>query len=539
MNWQDYSKKIQRNKKIEDNWYIVGMDLGTTNTVVSYWNARKKCPEPVDISHGFGKIPMPSVIQRRKDNGREEWIVGEEAYQSMKIYPESTIRSIKREMGTSKNIQLGDDKYKPEELSAKIIEAALKHLNEQDPRFELAGLIVSIPYGFDDSAKKATIKACEIAGVADKLICLVEEPIAAAIAYNTKQEVNKDEKIMVFDFGGGTLDITIFEVVSKNNNTISIKVISEGGDAYHGGDIVDNVIVDECTKLIETKTGIKREAITKEQEVEIYLRSREAKERLSGSKSYRIPFTFCVPPFVHNIDKDSFEEIIEPFIKKTNSLTRKSLLEAYTGALQASDIDRIILEGGSSKMPWVKDMLLNIFGTEEKIYYSSQPALDISIGATYYAAIKMGIIQNADFKTDIPALEFNLSLPHDIGIEINKGVNNEFYPMIPRGTSYMLAKKSQIFTLKGDTEEEMTTFKINILEKINKNDSYEKTKLIGEVSISNLPLRPSGKTRIKLTITASEDGGIIEGMVEDLGFFEEYKPSGFKQVFRPYRESER
>ena len=424
MKWTEYKKQIEENKSLSEDYYILGIDLGTTNSIISYWDMINEKPEPIDISNGFGKIPMPSVVQYRKDEeGQGEWVIGEEAFRSMKIYPESTIRSIKRKMGTNETVELDGKKYLPEEISAKILIELIEHCKSLNPKAEIAGLVVSVPYDFDDAAKKATMKACEIAGISEKLICLIEEPKAAALAYNFRHQLSQDEKIMVFDFGGGTLDITLFNVLEKDDKHIKLQVISEGGKAYHGGDNVDEYILNKCYDFIEEKANQKREDLSPENMVELISRARESKERLSGVKAFRIPFTFCIPPFVEQLTREDLEEIINPFIEETRKLVLKALREAYTGALNPDDIDRVLLEGGSSQMPWVKDMLIGIFNNESKIYTSERPALDISLGATYYAAMKMGLLSSQDIESEKMSIEFEVTVPHDIGLEIeNNGV---------------------------------------------------------------------------------------------------------------------
>lgn len=537
MNWEEYKREIEEKGKLPEDWYILGIDLGTTNSIVSYWDNINEKPEPIDISNGFGKIPLPSVVQYRKDDedSEGEWVVGEEAYRSMKIYPETTVRSIKRKMGTNETVELDGKKYLPEEISAKILTELIEHCQSLNPKAEIAGLVVSVPYDFDDSAKKATMRACELAGLSDKLICLIEEPKAAALAYNFRHQLDKNEKIMVFDFGGGTLDITLFHVVEKDDSHIKLQVISEGGEAFHGGDNVDEALVDKCHKFIQNKTGQEKDKIEIENQVELICRAREAKERLSGVKSFRIPFTFCIPPFVEQISRETFEELIADFSEKTRKLVLKALREAYTGALTADDIDRVLLEGGSSQMPWVKEMLIGIFNTDSKIYTSERPALDISLGATYYAAMKMGLLSHPDVESEKVSIEFEVTVPHDIGLEIISGTRKSFFTMIKRGTPYALAKKSQIFTLSGNTPEDMTTFELKIMERIDKDDKIEQCKLIGEVGIKGLPQRESGKTRLKITLQVEEEGGLVKGNVEDMGFGDEIEASGFKENFDPSR----
>ncbi|MCL2422172.1 MAG: Hsp70 family protein, partial [Defluviitaleaceae bacterium] len=185
MNWEAYKQQIEARGSLPEDWYIIGIDLGTTNSVISYWDNTNTRPEPIDISNGFGKIPLPSVVQYREDddtdNGesQSEWVIGEEAYRSMKIYPETTVRSAKRLMGTQQTFTLGGREYLPEDISTKILQELVDHVQHVNPKAEIAGLVVSVPYDFDDAAKKATMRACELADLSDKLICLIEEPKAA------------------------------------------------------------------------------------------------------------------------------------------------------------------------------------------------------------------------------------------------------------------------------------------------------------------------------------------------------------------------
>lgn len=538
MNWEKYKELIEQTGTIEEDWYILGIDLGTTNSVVSYFNSRMKQPEPIDISNGFGKIPMPSVVQYRHEEGfEEEWVIGEEALHTHKIYPEQTIMSIKRKMGTKETCRLGGKDYMPEEISAMILSALLEHVKGMNPKMSLAGVVVSVPYDFDDAAKKATVKACHLAGLTDSLICLIEEPMAAALAYNFHQELKENEKVMVFDFGGGTLDITVFHVASKDQEAIHLKVISEGGEAYHGGDNVDDLLYGQMLRWMEEKTGQGREALTKESIAELLDRARETKERLSGVMKFRIPYTFCVPPFVMPIDRIQFESLIEDFIKKTKQLVLETLESGYEGKIRPDEITRILLEGGSSRMPWVKAMLADVIGDEEKIYTSQQPALDISIGATYYAALKLGLLKSKDMRTVDKEVHFEIPVPHDIGFEIDYHDRKQFYSMIHRGTPYPLAKKSMVFTLSGDTEEDMTSLDLRILERIRRNDILEDCKLIGEVKIEGLPKRPLGRTKLQITLSIDESNGVVKGAVEDMGFAAEYEPSGFKRDFSPERNA--
>jgi len=533
MNFETYKASINENG-LRENEYIVGIDLGTTHSVISYWNRQKSMPEPIDMSNGFGKIPMPSVIQNRKEGLDEEWIVGEEALNSYIIYPDETVLSVKSLMGSDTSVVLNNKNYSPEELSAKILKTLMKQLINMNPKSECVGVVVSVPYDFDDAAKKATMRACQMAGLSNQLISLIEEPKAAALAYNYHHPFKKDETILVFDFGGGTLDITVFKVQNISDKEQTLKVLSEGGEAKHGGDVLDHLLYDYFMNVIIEK-GIDVTNLSKESKADLMIRAKETKERLSGAMKVRVPFAFLMPPFVLPFTRSQLEEIGSSFIEKTKNLIYRSLQDAYQGAIKPEEIDIILLEGGSSQMPWIKELMIQIFKDEQKIYCSDRPALDISIGATLYAAMKLGVHNQKDLLTGRQIVNFEVCVPHDIGFEIDLNNKKTFYSMISRGTPYRLAKRSQVFTVTGATPEDMTKLSVRILERIHKGKGVEDCSLIGDVEILGLPKRPSGETQLRIELSIEEDSGIVKGKVEDIGFKDIHEPSGFVKVFVPLR----
>jgi len=533
MNFEEYKQTINKQGLLEDD-YILGIDLGTTHSVISYWSKNKKNAEPIDMSNGFGKIPMPSVVQFRKEELDEEWIVGEEALNSYSIYPETTILSVKTLMGSEQKLEILRQTYLPEEISSMILKALLRQVKSINPKSNCIGVVVSTPYDFDDAAKKATIRACHMAGLGESLIGLIEEPKAAALAYNYYHPFKENERLLVFDFGGGTLDITLFQVQKITEKTQTLKVLSEGGEAKHGGDIIDGLIFAYFIEELEKK-GFPRETLTKENICELQIRSKETKERLSGAAKVRVPFGFCNPPFILPFSRQEFESIIEVFIEKTKNLLLRTLQEAYKGAIKPDEIDKILLEGGSSQMPWVKAMMLQVFNDQSKIYASERPALDISLGATLYAAMKMGVHEQKDLVTGSSLVNFELCVPHDIGFEVEVNQQKTFFSMISRGTPYQLAKRSQVFTLTGESDEDMTQLSVKILERIHKEKGIDGCSLIGDVEINGLPKRPSGETQIRIELGIDESTGVVKGSVLDIGYKDIHEPSGFSKHFIPLR----
>ena len=514
MNWKDHKKQLKTGQSLQENQYILGIDLGTTNSVISFFNAESKAPEPIDLSMGFGKIPLASVVQYRPAD--REWIIGDEAFRTMQVYPDTTIRSVKSLLGTGETLTIAGETYHPEAISAKVLSYLVNQIYNQNPNAELLGLVITIPYDFGQAAKRATLRAVEIAGLSELLIDMIEEPKAAALTYNFSYDIEQGENILVFDFGGGTLDITIFSVTEKTEATTYLKVISEGGSLNHGGDNVDKALFAHASQVYEDKTGQPLTDAPLENQLELNQKIREAKERLSQTKSHNLPFAFAMPPFMEKLTRDKLEETLAPFIDKTRKLVEKALQSCHTGALDCEQIDRVLLEGGSSGMPWVKAMLADMFG-QDKIYVSKTPALDISMGATYHAAMQMGLLAHMDMQIPV---EINATMPHDIGVEVETATGPAFKIILPKGTSYALAKRSQVFSMSFEDESD-SQLHFKLLERQNKDDPISDCRHIGDVHIKDIP-SDIEKAKVKLTLGAYENM-LIKGDIEITGAYTPFK----------------
>lgn len=508
MSWKEHKKQSQATGTLTENQYILGIDLGTTNSVMSFFNAESKQPEPIDLSMGFGKIPLASVVQYRPAD--DEWVIGDEAFRTQQLYPDSTVRSAKSLLGTGETLTIAGETYPPEVISAKILSHLVSQIYNQNPNAELLGLVIAIPYDFGQAAKKATLRAVELAGLSALLIDLIEEPKAAALTYNFSYDIAQGENILVFDFGGGTLDITVFSVVDKTATTTYLKVVSEGGSLNHGGDNVDKALFAHASQVYETKTGQPLATASLENQLDLSQKIRESKERLSQTKSHSLPFAFAMPPFMEKLTRETLERTLAPFIEKTQKLVAQTLQSCHTGSLAFDQIDRVLLEGGSAGMPWVKTMLADMFGND-KIYVSKTPALDISMGATYHAAMQMGLLAQMDMQIPI---EINATMPHDIGVEVATIAGPTFKVILPKGTSYALAKRSQIFRMSFDDDTD-SQLHFKILERQNKEDSITDCRHIGDVHINDIP-SDIDKAKVKLTLGAYENT-LIKGTVEITG----------------------
>ncbi len=472
MNFLQYKEIIK--EEFKDDYFILGIDLGATNSVVCYFNNKTKKAEPIDLSNGFGKIPIASSVQYRSETN--EWIVGEEALKTSEIYINDTIDAIKLMLGKVDKVKLGDEFYTPAEILSKIIKSITDSVIKKSPKAEIIGLVVTVPKDFSEIKKAQTIEAIEIAGYKDKFITLCSEQSATLLNHYVENDYTKNQRVAIFDFGGKALNLSLFDTVLGEK--ISVKLLKQVSKDNHGGDNIDKIILDKFYSFIE-ENGISKDLLTKENIAELKMKAIDTKERLSGVNSYRVPFTFCVPPFVKQITAEELESWIAEFIQLTKIQLKNLFLDVNGQNVDFESVDKVIITGGVSQMPWVRKMLVEVFG-EEKVISSNTELLDCAKGACIYAAYQMGVYDLPEIKVINEKVIKDIEIPFDIGFEIN----NEFFAVIKRGSSYNYCRKENNFALKDSQNKDL---ELTVLKRKAKSDKLVDCEVLGKLNFANMP----------------------------------------------------
>ena len=435
---------------------IIGIDLGTTTSLVSYLKNGK----PEIIPNKLGKRLTDSVV------GVDKYgtiIVGEEA---KRILNGTKVEEIKRSMGTNKIVKLGDKDYSPEEISAEI----LKKLKEEAEDFlgeEVNEAVITVPAMFNSIQKAATIKAGELAGL--KVERIISEPTAAAMAYGI-ENMEKYQKILVYDFGGGTFDVSILELDDG-----ILDVIATSGDNYLGGKDIDEILI----KNISTKIENNIEKIKLKLEVE------EAKKKLSTLMGTDI----IVPEL--NIDyelkREKFEELISPLVNKTIDFIDKALSSAK---LKREDINVVLLVGGTTRIPLVQETLKKIFGSKVKKFTDPQEA--VALGAGVQAGIKSSEISSEDGLIITDICNYSLGVA---SIGEYQGI------IMPDTFSVIIPKNSNLPCTKSDTYctavDDQTSVNVKVYQGENKL-VYENL-FLSEFKVEGIPKNKAGAEAIEIT----------------------------------------
>ena len=489
---------------------IIGIDLGTTNSCVAVMEGN----EPTVIANSEGDRTTPSVVAFKGSDR----LVGKPAKNQMVTNPENTIYSIKRFMGRKFHevteetrmvpykvtsgagdeikIDVDGKLYSPQEISAIVLQK-MKKTAEDFLGEEVTEAVITVPAYFNDAQRQATKDAGKIAGLEVKRI--VNEPTAAALAYGFGKDSSKEEKIAVYDFGGGTFDISILELGDG-----VFEVNSTNGDTHLGGDNIDQVIIEWLVADFKKQYGIDlsqdKMALQRLKEA-----SEQAKIVLSSSTSTTINLPFITADATgpkhlqQELTRAKFEQMIEPLVEKTKVPCMNALRDA---GLSASDIDEVVLVGGSTRIPMVQEAVKKLFGKEP--HKGVNPDEVVAVGASIQGGILKGDVK------DVLLLDVT---PLSLGIETLGGVTTK---LIERNTT-IPTRKSQIFSTASDGQ---TAVSIHVLQGERELASQNRT--LGMFNLEGIAPAPRGVPQIEVTFDIDATG-IVHVSAKDLGTGKEQK----------------
>ena len=520
MAWQKFRDYFMKHT-IDESHFVLGLDLGSAMSSLAYFDTLRQCPEIVDMSGGYGKPSTPTVLQYAPDT--KEWVFGEYAVLNRGFGREQTYTSLVERLGRNEYIEVDG---KPMTIAyalglyCKELVATCKSLN---PKAEIVGIVMAVPSYINEETRAEYMAAFRAAGLERDAIALVPDRECVFRHYIGGLESAKAERLLLLDFGSRALRGGIYDVQPTAGGA-SFDSISSLFDESLGTQQINDAVAAWFTDFYCTQTKTEKTALTKQTLEQLSIFTYQHKDLLFqkeiGARPIKLYYNFAYPPMQQTVSADAANALLQPFMQKTEVFLREVFTKTQNTNVPAAQVtvDTVLCTGGGFEMLWVRRMVQSAFPNSRVVFYKNAKGI-MAEGASIMAADALGIIK----PRRIAVIDKHM-LASDIGVKTRQGKQERFVPIIERNSFWWQAHKPMYFLLNEPTGAQDVTIELFT------RDGAGEVRPLGAAVLAGLPERPSGTTKLKLSLQCSAYNALT-AIVTDAGFGELFPASDFEKTY--------
>ena len=512
MNWKKFKTAYKDSGQIDESHFILGIDLGNDTSVISYFNASLAQPEVLDISGGYGKPSVPTVMQYIAET--KEWVFGE--YAVLNVSKHAMLTSLVERLGKKEYVDIENRSVPVTNVLSQYIKELVGNIKNINPKGEIVGIIVSVPSYVSQEAKEELLLAFHNAGYEKELIDLIPDRECIFSRYYFDNQA-KEENILLLDFGSRQLRGGLY-AATPGDMGVSIKTLSSLFDDNTGTKRVNDAVVKMFKEYYCNQLNIHEDTLNSATMVQLNAFVYQHKDLLFqkniATKPVRMYFNFAYPPFQRTVTKNEIDSVIAPFHSNMEVFLRQVLEKNVYSEQKPQDVNVVICTGGGFEMLWARKLIENYFPNSRVVFYKNSKTA-IAEGATIIAASELNVVKGHNLQ-----IEDRNQLDMDIGVYILSGGKKRFLPIIEKNSFWWQNPSPKIFIIKEETNKPLGIYKregeggLNLLEEI----------------MPALPSRPKGTTKLKLEMRF-ESYHHLAVTIADMGFGELFPKSAYKETF--------
>ncbi|MCL2203957.1 MAG: DUF5716 family protein [Defluviitaleaceae bacterium] len=520
MHWKQY-KNLPKDQKCDESFYIIGLDIGNDSSGIAYFNMAGNAPETIDLSGGYGKPSIPTVMQYIAET--KEWVYGEYAILNRGVGTELTLGDLIRRLGHSDYVDVAHRPMSVVSILALFLKEILSSVKNINPKAEIAGIVAAIPAYFSEQAQAELTRAFKAAGFERELIALVPDR-ECVFAHHYQRNTPREERALLFDYGSREVRGGLYHIMPQGDS-VAVKSISSLFDDTIGTHSVISDVCDLFGSFLLAQQSVKQlsKQMTEQISAFVYQHKDMLFQKAIRTKAAKLYFNFAYPPFQQTLNQEDAARLVKPYHQRFNRFMREVLQKnLYEEEIRPQDISAVLCVGGGFEMLWAREAVGEMFSTAQ-VRYHKNAKLVTAEGAALVAAQRLGMAEG-------PAV--SLEDKHQLTLDIGLCDGGQFLPLVERNAFWWQKHPDKLLLVNraigdpGDWTQELEALCLHLARRTASGEAFP----LAEMPLPGLPERPKGTTRLAVGLEFASNVDVTV-TVRDLGFGEMFPPSDYEEAF--------